>query len=390
MPGDTVFVSADPPPLGADVWFSAALPPELPGSLQEPFDSSSDAIRDTFQKGVLELDGTVSSPFGAATTFVAFELGDPARQPPALPTDTFGRVSFRVQVDGALSSGALISNDALIQSDELLASLSPPAVVVVSGNPSLRVDRSCTEVGAREESITWVVDYYNDTSNDDDDVVLIELIPPELELISAVHTFNAATGGRFDQVSVTGEPVEGGLRFAVTDATGEPLVTLEGGRIVFTAVVRDDVPTGTVLDLEGLASADNGNVSQPVSVFTGCSMLVANPDLNLRKLVDLADPLPDENVTFTLLISNQSVHAADDVVLSDVLPVGLEYVPGSTFVLTSGWSIPEPVQNGQTLTWSQDTGNALVGPSQVPGWKTRVATRIFGSRRRSSRERARP
>lgn len=377
VPAQTTFVSADAPPGGGQVRFARDLPPTLPGSLRDDFTFSEALILGSglFAAGDVQPDGTVLSPWGADTTYVAFQVDDPALSPPQLVTDTLSHVAFRVLVSPGAPSGTPIANEAALTSGEFLnATIGNQVQTVVSGNPSLRVDRTCPDVAAVGELVTWTVDYVNDSSNLDEVVVLEELIPDELTFLSATHTWNAATGGAYDAIDVPatvdpGDPQR--VTFDVTKALAGPLLSLEGGSLTLTAEVRAGVPSNTLTTLGGLALADNANTPQPVSIFTDCPLLIANADVTVTKLVDRAAPIGGDVVTYTLLVSNEGPHWADDVVVEDVLPPGLTYVEGSARVTTPGWTLApdtEPVVLADRLTWGLATDNALVGPTGAPGY----------------------
>lgn len=69
---------------------------------------------------------------------------------------------------------------------------------------------------------------------------------------------------------------------------------------------------------------------------------VQNPDMHIQKKVDIFDPLPGQTINYTLEVSNQGPHDAEDVWVQDTLPIGLCYVPSSTVTYTAGRSIGEP------------------------------------------------
>lgn len=111
-----------------------------------------------------------------------------------------------------------------------------------------------------------------------------------------------------------------------------------------------------------------GTFSNPLaegSVDADVDVLIQNADLYVRKTTDNTTPLPGEQVNYIVTVSNEGQHDADNVVISDVLPVGLCYVPGSTTIITPGWLLGQPVVAGvcgltsQTLIWSTSHNNAL-------------------------------
>ncbi|MFT7579380.1 MAG: putative repeat protein (TIGR01451 family), partial [Myxococcota bacterium] len=361
-----VFESAEAPAVGGAVWFSNAQPPQLPTSLRDDFtfDESVVVTSGLFVPGTLGGDGRYTSPFGPSTTYVAFQIDDPSLAPPQVPTGRTGSLRFIVTVDDA-DTGDTLGNEALVFSEELLGAISNQVQVTVSANPSIRVSRSCTDVATASETITYVLDYFNDASNLDESVVLEELLPDEVTFVDAVHTWNAATEGAYDAIDVPAEQDGSTVRFQVTDALAGPLRSLEGGQIVIRVRVNDDVASGTITALSGLAFASNGAINTPVTAFSTCELLVSNADITVTKRVDRADPVAGDTLNYTLTISNPGAHFAENVSIRDVLPSGLTYVAGSTRITTPGWQLTantEPTVVAGSLNWGVGTSNALTGP----------------------------
>lgn len=96
----------------------------------------------------------------------------------------------------------------------------------------------------------------------------------------------------------------------------------------------------------------------------------------ITKSADRADPVPGDTVTYTLNIANQGSHEASNITLTDTLPLGTCYVPGSSSTLSDGWSIGEPTITSNTTTcgpttqqsisWSIVSGNAITHAAN--GW----------------------
>lgn len=364
VPPSTTFVSARRPMGGGTVYFSRALPPSLPASLRDAtaagFAITPSLVTSSglFSPGIVNGD-TVTSPFGAETRWVAFEVDDRSFNPPILGSRVPGEVRFTVRVDQGVASGTTLSNEAAIVSTELLSAVRRPALSVVSGNPSLFVERTCDAVAAVGELVTWSIAYTNDSANPGTTVSLSETLPPELELVSETHTWTPPTPYVAPVPATVALPT---LTWRPTTAIGGPLQSLEGGRITVTARVRPGVPSGTVLTLSGLATTQNMNVNQPLTLITSCEVKVANPELSLTKSVNIADPLLGETVTYTVRVQNVGIRRAAGVALEDVLPAGLTYVAGSARVITAGYAIGQPTISNRTLNWNLANNNALTSP----------------------------
>ncbi len=69
-----------------------------------------------------------------------------------------------------------------------------------------------------------------------------------------------------------------------------------------------------------------------------------------RKLVSSPSADPNEVVTYTIQIANTGALSNQPIVLTDTIPTGLSYIPGSLTASSGNWSDA----NSPTLTWSAD------------------------------------
>ena len=226
---------------------------------------------------------------------------------------------------------------------------------MVSERPSLGTERACLDVVAAKEVFEYTVSYVNNSSNDDDLVILTEYIPDAFEVVGTSHMWNAQASGNAGSSIPADASTDGQLVFNITEAIDGPLGPLQGGTFTITLKVKDDIGSGTLTEISGLGVANNAFVDDAVSVFTSCSVLVENADLYVKIAVDRTDPVPGDMVTYSMITSNRGAHFAEEVSVMATLPLGLSYVPGSTMVTTFGWSLTnaEPVIGADgTLTWS--------------------------------------
>jgi uncharacterized repeat protein (TIGR01451 family) len=95
-------------------------------------------------------------------------------------------------------------------------------------------------------------------------------------------------------------------------------------------------------------------------------------DLSLTKTVDIATPNKNQNVTFTLTLSNAGPNSATSVQVTDLLPAGLTFVsstPSGTTTYTSGTGI----WNVGTLASGANATLAIVATTTTSGAKTNSA-----------------
>jgi len=378
IPPGLVFAAAQAPTHGTAVWFSDDLPPGdpanptaggLPAYLSQTFPFNDAIVRAHFSPGPAPVAGWVSSPFGAATTYVAWLVDDPTLNPPQLVTDDVRSVQLRVSVDPGLT-GENVGNNAAMVSDELLQTISNRANITISELPSVRIASTCADVVAANETFEVVIDYFNDSTNLATDVTLGLTLPAGFTLEACSHTYNAPYQANHPvdpNPTVNCDAIDTTPVFVGAGAS-HTLGSLEGGGFTLTLRGSGGVPSGTFIRpvFTSAASSNVGDVSSGGS----CSILVENADLFLRKLASNPEPRAGEEVTYTLTLSNAGAHRAEDVTLVDLLPAGMGYVPATASISSPAWGTSyaiEPVVMGQELTWSLATGNALPAPTGLPG-----------------------
>ena len=120
-----------------------------------------------------------------------------------------------------------------------------------------------------------------------------------------------------------------------------------------------DLNNVTAIELEVTGAADvNGAVELVGAVgSTQFSQSFANfesADLSLSKSIDDATPTVGQAVTFTFAVANSGPDAATGVVVTDVLPEGIEFnsfsTANGTYNATNGQWTPGTINNGQVAT----------------------------------------
>ncbi|MCC6621709.1 MAG: hypothetical protein IT385_10670, partial [Deltaproteobacteria bacterium] len=333
------------------VWFSSVLPTTLPAALSPTDPFTDQRIGQHFTRALdTDGDGWVTAPAG--TTYVAFLVDDGALSPPQLITGALRKVTLQAEIE-TTTLGAVVANQAAILSKELIQAISNKTNFTVTGRPGLRLTKGCIDVVATGAPFTYTVDYYNDSANTDDGVLLVETIPAGLEPVEVRHTWNAAYGGSAEPtITIEGNEV------TVEIPTLEPL---EGGRLEFAVVVAAGLTSGTPLVPETLGTAYGAN-DETRSGYAACTVFVENADPYLIKLADNPAPRAGEAFNYTLVVSNQGKHPAADFEIIEELPSTLELVPGSVVVTPGPWSVGpprDPALEGGKLVWARRFGNAL-------------------------------
>jgi len=364
-------------PPGVRLYFSQAAAPAVPASEQDWALSLAEVIASplfTAGEDIGNVNGLVqwASPFGTNTTWVVAGTDHPQLEQlttfigPEVPS-----VIVRAFVAPGTPPTTVITNRALIggigaKNQPLAIAVSNQVRLAVSPDAGLDVERECApEVVAGGEGITLSSLYTNRSTNLDVSAVVTETLAPGAVLDHARVVVFDDEGNELpllgldvdaSELSLTQyDPDTGIFQFLINDfgplyrATVELQVHLTTG------------DTGDVVFFTGHGVATGENNSE-IEAQSSCEILIANPDIVTRKLVDATNPIAGDIITFTVTVENEGPHTARAVAISDTLEDGLEFYPaGGVILLTSGWSFQDlPTVTGQTLTWSHANGNALV------------------------------
>lgn len=111
-----------------------------------------------------------------------------------------------------------------------------------------------------------------------------------------------------------------------------------------------------------------GTLRFAIRVFQD-NVLVECPEnqvnLAITKSVDNERPNINDIVTFSLLVENLGSHIATNILITDVIPPGLTYVPGTMTGITPAVAGITPDQTNPAGTGLQWTINALAGTSST-------------------------
>jgi len=186
-------------------------------------------------------------------------------------------------------------------------------------------------------TVTFTLLYKNIGSGDANGVVVTDTLPAGLTYISSSPTHTTVVGQ------------------TITWVIPGTLVPNQQGVITVTAKVNAAGVCTTLNNLGSVSAANEqnntlGNNSSQASVSTLCP----NPDVwTVKSNIALEGTfMPGKKVRYTVNYGNQGQGVATGVVLTDTLPAGVTYVPGSAI---SAPAIGQPTVAGQTLTWNVGT-----------------------------------
>ncbi len=285
---------------------------------------------------------------------------DPAVSPAILGVGLNGILDVEVLVSPATPIGTTLQNEALIDSAELLQSIGNRVVTVVSGRPGLDIEKTCPEVISSGEDFTYRISWINDTTNQDDIVTVVETFPNSFvpNDLDQVETSTVPTPSRTEEwvPSPDGPRLRVTWTFPPQGSLGEAYIEIPGSFVNVTSNVFKSN------DVVGIAE----NAAGTFSTSHTCTTLVQNPELQLLKLVDITDPRRNDEVTYTLTVSNEHGIPAYNAIVLDTLPTGLSYVGGSLQSQTAGWTVIDTGSDGLAQTLQlRFTSNAV---AVLPGY----------------------
>jgi LPXTG-site transpeptidase (sortase) family protein len=131
-------------------------------------------------------------------------------------------------------------------------------------------------------------------------------------------------------IGAPGDPANAGRQVTfdfgdLTNTSGDVgLITLQ-----YRVVVLDIVDNQETVDLNN--SVDLEWSVGPLHTLSPTPLTIVEPDLTLTKTADTNIGVPGTVITFTLTVEHTAQTSADayDVLLEDIVPSGLEYIPGS-------------------------------------------------------------
>ncbi|MCC6621566.1 MAG: DUF11 domain-containing protein [Deltaproteobacteria bacterium] len=376
IPPGTSVVSGTVPGFGGQVWYSNTLPPSLPANLRAESPVFTDAlVRAHFVRST-SVSGGQAFPSVSSPTWIAFLVDNGSLTPAQLEIGQSRSVQFTVSVQADI--GSTLRNDAGVLSKEVLPAISNEVVTFVSDEPSLEVTRTCPAVVSAGEPFTYTIDYLNNSTNPDYDVAIEETLPAGVSGTGTHAFLPGLYPGLTVPVVKTGQVLRAEITEAINPAGTSALGSQQGGRVTVSATIPAGTPSGTRVELAGLAYATDFTRTLDKSAYSSCLVLVENADLFVRLGVDQPAPVSGETITYTAIVSNEGANDADGVTLVIQLPQNVTFVGGAPVIVTTpGWTIGSPVvtNGGRTITWSGAGALTMAGaaPGYFPGHSGDVA-----------------
>ncbi len=371
------------------VFFSADQGTNLPATLfGADFEAAEIAVSPLWQE-VTESGGSFLAPFGSATRWMCALVDNPNLVPPQLPASgQLYTMSLEVEV---LSSPAndLIYNQALVDANELLPAVSNVVDTIISGDPSLVPSRECEPgLAASGETLTITSSWTNKSTNDDEDAEVTETLDPAVDLTSFTISWQLPDGisgtsnwANLARPGITTNAATKSFTFDIVMLLGRELRTGEALELEMSFEV-DGLWTGDVTTFDAVGTATS--LASSIVVQASCAIAISNPDLVVRKVADMHDPVNGSAPGFMLEIANIGGHESGDFEVVDDLPSVLTYT-GPTVVMTPGWTVDTDTSVAGVIRFHNfryDNGNGVGLPGFASvrlSYRTQVAGAAAGT-----------
>ena len=240
------------------------------------------------------------------------------------------------------------NNNNTAEDDQASAALSPELVDLAL---TKILNTASPNVG---DTISYTVSLSNDGPSTATGIQVTDLLPSALAFVNAqpsTGTYNQSNG-----------------QWAIDSLAANTSTTLVLTATVGNTQAVTNTAEVTAVDQPDLDSTPNNNI-ETEDDQASASFDTQIADLSLSKTVDNATPGRDDNVTFTVTLTNDGPNTATDVVVSDLLPSGLRFISSSpsvgTYDIANGlWSVPSvPVGASATLLLVSQITSSTVAPN---------------------------
>jgi len=247
--------------------------------------------------------------------------------------------TFTVTAPLLANASGTISNIATVTAPTGVTETNPNNNSAVDNNTALSaeadlsltttVDNPTPNIG---DLVTFTVEVTNSGPSDAANVNVRDILP-------SGYTFNlagtSASQGSYN--NATGDWTVGTL------AISAPVQTLSLAATVNSTGNYLNIAQVWTSDAPDLDSAPANDVTTEDD-YAEASITVTEADLSIASSVDNLTPVPGQNVTFTLAVSNSGPSVASSVIIEDRLPTGFTYV-SSNIVVSNGDETPVACSN---------------------------------------------
>lgn len=194
---------------------------------------------------------------------------------------------------------------------------------------------SPNSVAAAGTTITYLLNARNDGPSSASGVVITDNIPDGIQILSVT----SSVGGDVINIPASAQDTNGANPDDITIQVGTlgPSATTQRTITVVAYVLPDTVGTGTPASIVNVASIDGegAEVGQLPNESSLSLQLTREAVLELLKTATPGSAVVGQNITYTLTMRNTGPSTARNVVISDLLPEGLDLVSVTSNVGTA-------------------------------------------------------
>ncbi|MCL1990190.1 MAG: DUF11 domain-containing protein [Defluviitaleaceae bacterium] len=249
---------------------------------------------------------------------ITFEVVDERGNLLVLPAGTQVMVHFRINQDAPC--GTELTNNATVFTApcDHGTPITDTVRITCPEVPEITAEKTVSPTTAQiGDTVTYTITIRNVGSVPTQGLTITDTLPPGLTYVSGSET---STGGSIAQI---GTPPD--LIFALSDLQPEETTV-----ITFQAVVNESAATMIAPNEAEVNPGDGGDPVFPISPpITITPPPPGAPEITAEKNVFPTTAQIGDTVTYTLTISNVGAVATEGLTVTDTLPIGLTYVPGS-------------------------------------------------------------
>jgi uncharacterized repeat protein (TIGR01451 family) len=252
-------------------------------------------------------------------------------------------LTFQARVNaGAKATYGAITNTATRTSsdqvDDVPANDNGSVLITILGI-DLEILKTVSVPSAEEgQEVTYTLVVSNNSGHAGNNIVINDIVPNGLTYVPG-----SITGG--DTSSDATPDTLTGLQWNIISIAAGANTTL-----TFRATVDNLATTLSPITNTANITSFNETEEVPADNTSSVPLIVIGLDIEVLKVVNDATPEEGEEITYTITVNNLSTQTATNLVIRDLVPVGITYVPGSiTCGSTSNDATPD---SGLGLEWT--------------------------------------
>ncbi len=285
-----------------------------------PADATNIVVRDILPPGLTYQVGTMiggdlkneSDPTGAGLRWTINSLLSGESK----------TVTFNAQIDSG-AGGMSITNTSDIfsidQTEENLTNNTDSVTVTVTTDLDIQVAKTSNKSNYEEgEEVTYTITVTNHGPSRATGLVIKDIVPLDI-----IYTTASMLGG---DAQIESSPYGTGLKWTINSLTSVgPLNSVD---LTFKGVVGAGANLNTLItNSASYTSVDQTEINPVNNVGTRDINILNNLDISLTKAVSNTTPNIGEIVTYTIGVTNAGPTQASSVVINDIIPTGLFYMP---------------------------------------------------------------